>query len=128
METNIELSPCPFCGSTDLYAAEGNIFCYGCPAKLNVPRSDPVHAAKLWNTRAPVIPLENTPFVDQKSQLFQDIAEVIGKGLAFQELSRVLDLDTQPEDTIEEAFVWSGTPQGHLFWDAIDNGENPYEL
>ena len=128
METNIELLPCPFCGSTDLDWGDWAINCFGCPAKMYVHESDSVQVARLWNTRAPVIPLENTPFVDQHSQFFQDIAEVIGKGFAFQELSRVLDLDTQPEDTIEEAFVWSGTPQGHLFWDAIDNGENPYEL
>jgi transcription elongation factor Elf1 len=48
----IEPMNCPFCGSSDVGAAGGQVHCYHCPVTLEVQNTNTFHAVELWNKRA----------------------------------------------------------------------------
>jgi hypothetical protein len=48
----IEPMNCPFCGSSDVGTAGGQIHCYSCPAKLEVQNTNTFYAVELWNKRS----------------------------------------------------------------------------
>ena len=62
---------------------------------------------------------------------FTQVANVIGKAKAQIELFKVLSVSKNCTFTnqpcVREAFSWSDTPQGGLFWTDVDKGINPYD-
>jgi len=63
---------------------------------------------------------------------FQQVADVIGVESAREELQRVIDAGRAvewtggpQEELMIDAFAWCSAPQGHDFWDDIDDGKIP---
>jgi len=48
----IEPMNCPFCGSSDVGAAGGQVHCYHCPVILEVQNTNTFYAVELWNRRS----------------------------------------------------------------------------
>ena len=63
---------------------------------------------------------------------FDQVAKVIGEEKAVVELVKVVECEhpnfigEMRHATLIDLFVWELTPQGHKFWQAIDDGKNPY--
>lgn len=61
--------------------------------------------------------------------LFKQVASVLGKGKALEELTRAYReyASTSPwtwKDNLVTAFNWRGTPQGFAYWEGINNAIN----
>jgi len=68
------------------------------------------------------------------SVLFKQIASVIGKVKALEELCKayesydeVADMPFDIDKEIEDAFEWCYTPQGHIFWLTVKEDYKLYE-
>lgn len=63
---------------------------------------------------------------------WQQVVDVIGEDRASEELQKVIDIkDSQGKfwsegDELLDAFQWDLTPQGHSFWEKIEEGKSPY--
>ena len=63
---------------------------------------------------------------------WKQVVDVIGEERAAVELQKVIDIKDNSEVSLEKeangvcyAFIWSHTPQGHSFWNDIDDGIDP---
>ena len=63
---------------------------------------------------------------------FKEVADVLGEESTAIELKKVIDrkdchFGRFLDESLLDSFAWHESPQGHGFWEDIDNGVNPYD-